>query len=127
MRAACSSRSRKPGLAALERDEHFLLTTAILSDIILALDDRERALELYDVLLPYQELLAFHDLLRGLRRQHLLDPRRAVSGAAPPRRGRRALRGRHRARACGGGARGHDLEQGRPGCERCAHAGSGAT
>jgi DNA-binding winged helix-turn-helix (wHTH) protein len=54
-----------PGFAALERDEHFLLTTAILTDVILALDDRERAAELYDVLLPYAELLAFHDLLRA--------------------------------------------------------------
>jgi DNA-binding winged helix-turn-helix (wHTH) protein/tetratricopeptide (TPR) repeat protein len=54
----------KPGLARLERDEHFLLTAAILSDLILALGDRERAAELYDVLLPYAHLLAFHDLLR---------------------------------------------------------------
>jgi len=54
----------KRGLASLERDEHFLLTAAILSDVILGLGDRERAAELYDVLLPYAHLLAFHDLLR---------------------------------------------------------------
>jgi tetratricopeptide (TPR) repeat protein len=54
----------RPGLAALERDEHFLLTSAILSDLILWLDDRARAAELYEMLLPYGHLLAFHDLLR---------------------------------------------------------------
>ncbi len=54
----------KPGLARLERDEHFLLTGAILSDLIFAFDDRERAAELYEALLPYAHLLAFHDLLR---------------------------------------------------------------
>jgi len=53
-----------PGLAALERDEHFLLTTAILSDLILWLGDRARAAELYDALRPYARLFAFHDLLR---------------------------------------------------------------
>ena len=53
-----------PGLRALERDEHFLLTTAILSDLILWLDDRARAAELYEMLRPYAHLLAFHDLLR---------------------------------------------------------------
>jgi DNA-binding winged helix-turn-helix (wHTH) protein/tetratricopeptide (TPR) repeat protein len=52
------------GFARLERDEHFLLTAAILSDLILAFDDRERAAELYQALLPYAHLLAFHDLLR---------------------------------------------------------------
>ena len=59
-----STRSRRAGLASLERDEHFLLTAAILSDLILELGDRERAAELYDALLPYAHLLAFHDLLR---------------------------------------------------------------
>jgi DNA-binding winged helix-turn-helix (wHTH) protein len=53
-----------PGLAALERNEHFLLTTAILSDVILGASDRARAAELYEVLLPYRHLLALHDLLR---------------------------------------------------------------
>jgi DNA-binding winged helix-turn-helix (wHTH) protein/tetratricopeptide (TPR) repeat protein len=55
----------KHGFAALERDEHFLLTAAVLSDVIFELEDRERAAELYDVLLPYGHLLAFHDLLRA--------------------------------------------------------------
>jgi tetratricopeptide (TPR) repeat protein len=54
----------RPGLAALERDEHFLLTTAIVSDLILWLGDRTRAAELYGALLPYAHLFAFHDLLR---------------------------------------------------------------
>jgi hypothetical protein len=54
----------KPGLARLERDEHFLLTTAIVCDLIRACGDRALAVELYDVLLPYRHLLAFHDLLR---------------------------------------------------------------
>jgi hypothetical protein len=54
----------KPGLARIERDEHFLLTAAILSDLIFAFGDRARAAELYDALLPYAHLLAFHDLLR---------------------------------------------------------------
>jgi hypothetical protein len=54
----------KPGLASLERDEHFLLTTAILSDLILWVGDRARAAELYEALLPYAHLFAFHDLLR---------------------------------------------------------------
>jgi DNA-binding winged helix-turn-helix (wHTH) protein/tetratricopeptide (TPR) repeat protein len=52
------------GLASLERDEHFLLTTAVLSDVITELGDRERAAELYELLLPYAHLLSFHDLLR---------------------------------------------------------------
>jgi DNA-binding winged helix-turn-helix (wHTH) protein/tetratricopeptide (TPR) repeat protein len=55
----------KDGFAAIERDEHFLLTAAISSDVISRADDRDRAAELYDLLLPYQELLAFHDLLRA--------------------------------------------------------------
>jgi len=54
----------KPGFSRLERDEHFLLTAAILSDLIFAFGDRERAAELYDALSPYAHLLAFHDLLR---------------------------------------------------------------
>jgi DNA-binding winged helix-turn-helix (wHTH) protein/tetratricopeptide (TPR) repeat protein len=54
----------RPDLKSLERDEHFLLTTAVLSDVILWLDDRARAAELYEMLLPYAHLLAFHDLLR---------------------------------------------------------------
>jgi tetratricopeptide (TPR) repeat protein len=52
------------GLASLERDEHFLLTTAILSDVITELGDRARAEELYELLLPYAHLLSLHDLLR---------------------------------------------------------------
>jgi DNA-binding winged helix-turn-helix (wHTH) protein/tetratricopeptide (TPR) repeat protein len=54
----------RPDLKSLERDEHFLLTTAVLSDVVLWLDDRARAAELYEMLLPYAHLLAFHDLLR---------------------------------------------------------------
>jgi DNA-binding winged helix-turn-helix (wHTH) protein/tetratricopeptide (TPR) repeat protein len=54
----------KEGFASLERDEHFLLTTVLLADLILAFDERELAAELYDVLLPYGHLLSFHDLLR---------------------------------------------------------------
>ena len=52
------------GLASLERDEHFLLTTAVLSDVVVELDDRARAAELYPLLLPYADLLSLHDLLR---------------------------------------------------------------
>jgi tetratricopeptide (TPR) repeat protein len=52
------------GLASLERDEHFLLTTAVLSDVITELGDRARAAELYALLLPYAHLLSLHDLLR---------------------------------------------------------------
>jgi DNA-binding winged helix-turn-helix (wHTH) protein/tetratricopeptide (TPR) repeat protein len=54
----------KSGLDAVERDEHFLLTAAILSDLILAVRDRARAEELYELLRPYSHLLALHDLLR---------------------------------------------------------------
>ncbi len=54
----------KGSVASLERDEHFLLTAAMLADVIVALEDRERAAELYETLLPYGHLLAFHDLLR---------------------------------------------------------------
>jgi len=54
----------KPGLVRIERDEHFLLTCAIVSDLIRAFDDRALAAELYEMLLPYAHLLAFHDLLR---------------------------------------------------------------
>jgi tetratricopeptide (TPR) repeat protein len=54
----------KPGLARLERDEHFLLTSATLCDLIRAFDERGLAAELYEALLPYGHLLAFHDLLR---------------------------------------------------------------
>jgi DNA-binding winged helix-turn-helix (wHTH) protein len=54
----------KDGLARIERDEHFLLTSAIVSDLICAVEDRALAAELYEVLQPYGHLLAFHDLLR---------------------------------------------------------------
>jgi DNA-binding winged helix-turn-helix (wHTH) protein/tetratricopeptide (TPR) repeat protein len=54
----------KPGLARIERDEHFLLTAAIVSDLIRAFEDRALAAELYEMLRPYGHLLAFHDLLR---------------------------------------------------------------
>jgi DNA-binding winged helix-turn-helix (wHTH) protein/tetratricopeptide (TPR) repeat protein len=53
-----------PGLARMERDEHYLLTSAIVSDLICVFEDRALAAELYEALLPYAHLLAFHDLLR---------------------------------------------------------------
>jgi hypothetical protein len=53
-----------PGLGALERDEHFLLTAALLSDVIVELGERDLAAELYGLLLPYAHLLSLHDLLR---------------------------------------------------------------
>jgi DNA-binding winged helix-turn-helix (wHTH) protein/tetratricopeptide (TPR) repeat protein len=54
----------KNGFASLERDEHFLLTAAIVSDVIVEFDDRALAAELYPLLLPYAHLLSLHDLLR---------------------------------------------------------------
>ena len=87
------------GLASLERDEHFLLTAAILSDVILELDDRERAAELYDVLLPYAPPARLPRPAAHLRGQRVGRARRARPGARPLRRRRRALRGGARARA----------------------------
>ncbi len=54
----------KGGLARLERDEHFLLTSAVVCDLIRNFEDRALAAELYEALLPYAHLLSFHDLLR---------------------------------------------------------------
>jgi hypothetical protein len=50
--------------ADLERDEHWLLTLVLLSDVAFAVADRPRAALLYDLLAPYAELIALHDLLR---------------------------------------------------------------
>ncbi|HEY8119969.1 MAG TPA: hypothetical protein VII78_01525, partial [Myxococcota bacterium] len=53
------------GFATLERDEHFLLASACLSDVIYRLGDSRRAASLHATLAPYAHLLAFHDLLRA--------------------------------------------------------------
>jgi tetratricopeptide (TPR) repeat protein len=50
--------------ADLEHDEHWLLTLVLLSDVAFLVEDRRRAALLYDLLAPFAELVALHDLLR---------------------------------------------------------------
>ncbi|HVH06227.1 MAG TPA: AAA family ATPase [Myxococcota bacterium] len=54
----------RDGFGSLERDEHFLLTAAVASDVIVGFQDRALAADLYPILLPYAHLLSLHDLLR---------------------------------------------------------------
>ncbi len=54
------------GLDAIRRDEHWLVTMGALSSVAVLLGDRERAAQVYDLLLPYADLVFVHDLLRSI-------------------------------------------------------------
>ena len=54
-----------PGFATLRRDEHWLVTMDGLATMVVLLGDRPRAVELYDLLAPYSDLIVSHDLLRS--------------------------------------------------------------
>jgi hypothetical protein len=54
------------GFGHIRRDEHWLVTLGSLSSVAVLLADRARAAELYDLLLPYAEMVFVHDLLRSV-------------------------------------------------------------
>ena len=54
------------GFATIPRDEHWLVTIASLASVTVLLDDRRRAAELYELFLPYADLMVVHDLLRSV-------------------------------------------------------------
>jgi len=54
------------GFRDLARDEGWLLTLAICSDVVSHLDDRRHAEQLFALLEPYRELFVTHDLLRAV-------------------------------------------------------------
>jgi AAA ATPase domain len=54
------------GFSNLPRDEHWLVTMGSLSSAATFLDDRDRANELYELLLPYADLVVVHDLLSSI-------------------------------------------------------------
>ena len=54
------------GFRNIRRDEHWLVTVASLASVAVLLDDRPRAAELYEILLPYASLMVVHDLLRSV-------------------------------------------------------------
>jgi len=51
-------------LRSLPRDEHWLLTMGMATDLAVAVEDQGRAAEIHDLLLPYGDLMLTHDLLR---------------------------------------------------------------
>lgn len=53
------------GLEHIRRDEHWLVTMGSLSSLAVVLGDRERAAQIYDLLMPYADLVFVHDLLRS--------------------------------------------------------------
>ena len=55
-----------PGLETLRRDEHWLVTLGSLSSVAVLLDDHPRAAALYDLLMPFADLVLVHDLLRSI-------------------------------------------------------------
>lgn len=54
------------GFGHIRRDEHWLVTLGSLSSVAMLLGDRERAAQLYELLLPYAEMVFVHDLLRSV-------------------------------------------------------------
>lgn len=54
------------GISTLRRDEHWLVTMDGLASIAVLLGDRTHAGELYELLLPYEDLIVTHDLLRSI-------------------------------------------------------------
>ena len=54
------------GFDTLRRDEHWLVNMGTLSTVAVLLGDRERGAEIYELLLPYAELVFVHDLLRSV-------------------------------------------------------------
>jgi hypothetical protein len=84
------------GFVALPRDGEWLFCLSLLSEVAVRLRDRERADELYRLLLPYARLnatasgeVAIGSVARGA------PPGRARAGEARGAGGRRPLRGRH--------------------------------
>ncbi len=49
---------------ALERDENWLLVMATIGEMAIDLGDREMVDWIYDAMLPYEELITMHDLIR---------------------------------------------------------------
>ena len=54
------------GFDTIRRDEHWLVTMGSLSSVAVLLGDRERAAQVYELLLPYADLVFVHDLLRSI-------------------------------------------------------------
>jgi len=54
------------GFDRIRRDEHWLVTLGSLSSTAVLLGDRDRAAQLYALLLPYADLVFVHDLLRSI-------------------------------------------------------------
>ena len=54
------------GFDRIRRDEHWLVTLGSLSSTTVLLGDRPRAAQLYELLLPYGDLVFVHDLLRSI-------------------------------------------------------------
>lgn len=54
------------GFDTIRRDEHWLVTMGSLSSVATLLGDRERAAQVYELLLPYADLVFVHDLLRSV-------------------------------------------------------------
>jgi hypothetical protein len=54
------------GFEHVRRDEHWLVTMGSLSSVAILLGDRASAAQLYELLLPYADLVIVHDLLRSI-------------------------------------------------------------
>src|SRR6185369_3521369 len=54
------------GFETIRRDEHWLVTIGGASSVAMMLEDRDRAAQLYGLLLPYADLMVVHDLLRSI-------------------------------------------------------------
>jgi DNA-binding winged helix-turn-helix (wHTH) protein len=54
------------GLDTIRRDEHWLVTMGSMSSVAVMLGDEAAAAKIYDLLLPYAELVFVHDLLRSV-------------------------------------------------------------
>jgi len=54
------------GFDTLRRDEHWLVNMGTLSTVAVLLGDRDRGAQLYDLMLPYADLVFVHDLLRSV-------------------------------------------------------------
>ena len=81
------------GVEGLERDEHWFLTMSSLSDTAIGVEDVGAAEVLHKLLLPYEELMLTHDLVRGDLGQ------RALGAGCAGRRRRAQGRGRRPAAA----------------------------
>src|SRR5262249_21185337 len=54
------------GFRDLRRDENWLMTIGVLSNVAVSLEDRARGALLYDLFKPYAGLIMTHDLLRSI-------------------------------------------------------------